>query len=97
MRTVKPSGDFLVKVVADGHEARAKVSDVAKGAGLAQVVTDAAGRVAGLSDPVDGGTVKLSRFGKSTVIFGDSITAQNHSAAAITSLNPPTPGGFFIA
>ena len=43
MRTVKPSGDFLVKVVADGHEAMAKVSDVAKGAGLAQLVTDAAG------------------------------------------------------
>ena len=43
MRTVKPSGDFLVKVVADGHEAMAKVSDFAGGAGLAQVVTDAAG------------------------------------------------------
>jgi hypothetical protein len=44
MRTVKPSGDFLVKVVADGHEAHAKVSDFAKGAGLAQLATDAAGK-----------------------------------------------------
>ena len=45
MRTVKPSGDFLVKVVADGHEAMAKVSDVASAAGLAQLATDAAGNV----------------------------------------------------
>ena len=48
MRTVKPSGDFLVKVVADGHEAMAKVSDFAKGAGLAQLATDAGGGVAGV-------------------------------------------------
>ena len=42
MRQVKPSGDFLVPVVVSGHDAVAKVSDFAKGAGLAQVVTDAA-------------------------------------------------------
>lgn len=34
MRTVKPSGDFLVPVVVSGHDAVAKVSDFAKGAGL---------------------------------------------------------------
>ena len=44
MRTVKPSGDFLVKVVTGGHEATAKVSDFAKGAGLAKLATDAVGR-----------------------------------------------------
>lgn len=33
MRTVKPSGDFLVKVVTGGHEATAKVGDVLKAAG----------------------------------------------------------------
>lgn len=39
MRTVKPSGDFLVKVVTGGHEATAKVSDVMKSAGAAQVAS----------------------------------------------------------
>ena len=34
MRTVKPSGDFLVKVVTGGHEATAKVSDVMNAAGV---------------------------------------------------------------
>ena len=48
MRTVKPSGDFLVNVVTGGHEATSKVSDVASAAGLAQLVTDAAGNVVGL-------------------------------------------------
>ena len=45
MRTVKPSGDFLVKVVTGGHEATSKVSDVASAAGFAKLVTDAAGMV----------------------------------------------------
>ena len=53
---------------------------------MAQLATDAGGRLAGLSDPVDGGLIKLARVGKTAVIFGDSITAQNHSPAAITSL-----------
>ena len=56
MRTVKPSGDFLVKVVADGHEAHAKVSDFAKGAGLAQLATDAGG-VDGIFDPTADGVI----------------------------------------
>ena len=47
MRNVKPSGDFLVKVVTGGHEATAKVSDVMKAAGMAQLATDAAGDVVG--------------------------------------------------
>ncbi len=51
MRTVKPSGDFLVKVVADGHEALAKVSDFANGAGLAQIATDAGGGLQGIISP----------------------------------------------
>ena len=44
MRQVKPTGDFLVPVIYSGHEAHAKVSDFAKGAGLAQLATDAAGK-----------------------------------------------------
>ena len=48
MRQVKPTGDFLVPVIYSGHEAHAKVSDFAKGAGLAQLATDAAGNVTGI-------------------------------------------------
>ena len=48
MRTVKPSGDFLVKVVTSGHEAMSKVSDVMKAAGVAQIATDAGGNVFGM-------------------------------------------------
>lgn len=51
MRQVKPTGDFLVPVIYSGHEAHAKVSDFAKGAGLAQLATDAAGNVIGFSGP----------------------------------------------
>ncbi len=55
---------------------------------VAQLATDAEGGVAGLVDPANSttGPIKLSRIGKTAVVFGDSITAQNHSAAAITSL-----------
>ena len=59
MRTVKPSGDFLVKVVADGHEAMAKVSDVAKGAGLAQLATDAGGNALAMSIPGRNGSLPI--------------------------------------
>ncbi len=48
MRQVKPTGDFLVPVIYSGHEAHSKVSDFAKGAGLAQLATDAAGNVIGI-------------------------------------------------
>jgi len=41
----------LVPVISSGHEAHAKVSDFAKGAGLAQLATDAAGNVIGFSGP----------------------------------------------
>ena len=66
MRTVKPSGDFLVKVVTGGHEATAKVSDVMKAAGMAQLATDAAGNAVGLSGGLPASGVP---FGPPTTIF----------------------------
>ena len=71
MRVVKPSGDFLVPVISSGHEAHAKVSELAKAAGLAQLVTDGAGSISML-----GGFNELAA--NSLCIIGDSISAQMH-------------------
>lgn len=85
MRTVKPSGDFLVKVVADGHEAMAKVSDFANGAGLAQLATDAAGKVLGLRTSYGafpshgGGNIGTRIFGGRMGTF-DNTTQQTFHA-----------------
>lgn len=88
MRTVKPSGDFLVKVVADGHEATAKVSDVAKSAGLAQLVTDAAGNVLGFSGqygPIGrGGNIGTRIFGGRMGTF-DNTTQQTFHVVLTTA------------
>jgi hypothetical protein len=59
MRTVKPSGDFLVKVVTGGHEAHARVSDVMKSAGMAQLATDAAGNGVGMTIPGRNGVMPI--------------------------------------
>lgn len=78
MRTVKPSGDFLVKVVTGGHEAMAKVSDLAKVAGLAQLTTDAGGRQAlsfGLSLSVPLGAAYDSQRKEARLPLMDQIKA----------------------
>lgn len=86
MRQVKPTGDFLVPVIYSGHEAHAKVSDFAKGAGLAQLVTDAAGNTTGF---FAGGSVvsRVSLLGGHVWVAGDSTAmfAQEATSADINS------------
>lgn len=89
MRQVKPTGDFLVPVIYSGHEAHAKVSDFAKGAGLAQLATDAVGNVIGLgAGSVQSGVV----FGPPTTIFRLRMRCTG-GAATVTVVATKRSGG----
>lgn len=79
MRTVKPSGDFLVKVVTGGHEATAKVSDVASAAGFAQLATD-------------GGVTRLSDG--AVIVPGAAVVAANFSPVVRSSVGDSTDTSF---
>ena len=90
MRQVKPTGDFLVPVISSGHEAHAKVSDFAKGAGLAQMVTDVGGSVT-VAINSQGGVSLLANADVPAAINLDFLNVRAKTAARQISL--PTPYG----
>ena len=92
MRTVKPSGDFLVKVISSGHEAHAKISEVVKANGLARLTTDAYGsRLHGLDAS---GTPRLQW---ETVFCSGSVAQVTGTTAETATHQILIPGGYLAA
>ena len=91
MRQVKPTGDFLVPVIYSGHEAHAKVSDFAKGAGLAQMATD--GSVNYLVDAQGKPIRQVIQVAQSFVPAVRQSVGDASDTNYVTLANIPVPGG----